>query len=101
MQLFRINATPVRAEYNVKVNEVACRKYPSQVAELLLSKFKIEGCTIENAIGVWRGQIEQSFAISIASEDVNVVRKVCEELRQRYSQDSVMLTLPDNRVEFI
>ena len=101
MQLFKINATPVRAEYSVKTNQVACRKYPSQVAQILLNKFKIEGCTIENAIGVWQGQTEQSFTISIASEDVGLIRKVCKELQQRYNQDAVMLTLPDNTVEFI
>lgn len=127
MQLYTINATPNRGraeqfdnhsviditeEYMSAVNKNAIENYPDTVARVL-AKHGIDGFTIYQVQGYWEGKPEVSFKIEIAIDDKHWtvdgdvysvtarVEKICKELRDEYSQDSVMLTLPDNTVKFI
>jgi len=120
MKLYTINATPVRTREQMmstigrampsdkvlsdsevaSLNEVSIKEYPSTVAGVLEAS-GISGCTIEQVMGFWKNKPEVSFKIQVATDSPNTLRKVCESLRDAFNQDAVMLTLPDNEVEFI
>lgn len=100
MQLYTINATPVREDLTNDVNDGRVADYPQFVAALF-TKYGIDGFTIYEVQGYWQGKAERSFKIEIASDTSVIVKKVCEQLRDTFNQDAVMLTNPDNSVEFI
>lgn len=122
MKLYTITATPVRKykqlgttdQSNIdrrvdtlhKINQMAVEVYPDIVANLL-NQWGIDGFTIYRVDGYWRGEPEASFKIELAGEfddkhaDTNIIRSIADALKKLYNQDSVMLTLPDNTVEFI
>lgn len=126
MKLFTITATPVQnleqmvqAGYDIsgdnsveKINQLHLDEYADTVARILGGD-GIDGFTMYQVQGYWRGVPEVSFKIEIAVDDkhwtvdgdvYSVTRrleKVCEKLRSVYNQDSVMLTLPNNTVKFI
>lgn len=116
MKLYTINATPIRKfkqlsdsekKYIRKgedtlnaINARALEIYPGAVA-LTLAKHGIDGFTIYSVQGYWKGEAEASFKIEIATDDSSTVDYIARELRDMYNQDSVMVTLPDNTVEFI
>lgn len=114
MKLYTINATPVmnKEQYKRlvpsdkvltdeevdKLNAIAIEQYPSDVAELL-AKYDIDGFTIYQVQGYWKGVPEVSFKIEIASDvSVNMVASI---LRDRFNQEAVMVTNPNGEVEFI
>ena len=114
MKLYTINATPVRNREQYakvmpsnkvltdeeldKLNAIAIEQYPSDVAELL-AKYDIDGFTIYQVQGYWKGTPEVSFKIEIASDvPVNMVASI---LRDRFNQEAVMVTNPNGEVEFI
>ena len=99
MKLFTITATPYHIRNKREKNESLVACYPSNVSEIL-AKHGIDGFTMYQVMGYLKG--EPSFKIEIAIDsDSEVVYTVARELRQRYNQDAVMLTLPDNTVKFI
>lgn len=120
MKLYTINATPVinmkqaRSIHVVKPNysdtiaratlklhnDRNIKQYPGVVAGVLEAS-GVSGCTIEQVMGFWKNKPEVSFKIQVASDSPKTLRKVCESLRDAFNQDAVMLTLPDNEVEFI
>jgi len=121
MKLYTINATPVQSKQQyqsslkgampsdkiltdtevAKFNDLAIAKYPAEVARILKS-YAINGFTIYEVQGYWQGKAERSFKIEIATEDSHfIMGELCNELRDKYKQDSVMLTLPNGEVEFI
>ena len=120
MKLFTINATPVQSKEQYmeqlgaampsdkvlndteveKFNEIAIREYPKNVAELL-AKHGVDGFTIYQVQGYWRGTPEVSFKIEVATDDSSTIDYVARELRDMFNQESVMVTLPDNTVEFV
>lgn len=97
MKLYTINATPVR---DGELNEMRLASYPSVVARTL-AWHGIDGFTMYKVDGYWKGEPEVSFKIEIATENSDAVYIIATELRNLYNQDSVMLTLPNNTVEFI
>lgn len=112
MKLYTINATTIRPELTEFGNQTRLEGYPQRVAQIL-AKHGIDGFTMYQVQGYWKGEPEVSFKIEVAIDDKHWtvdgdvysvtarVEKICEELRDEYSQDSVMLTLPDNSVKFI
>lgn len=117
MKLYTINATPIRkfkqlsdsekkyirkGEDTLKaINARALKLYPGAVA-FTLAKHGIDGFTIYPVQGYWKGEAEDSFKIEIAAElSYFMVGEVANELRDIFNQEAVMLTLPDNTVEFI
>lgn len=110
MKLYTINATPVRKDDSHERTVGLLAGYPGDVAELL-HEYGIDGFTMYQVNGYWQGVPEVSFKIELAlledeaSYDIldarELVRCISEELRNTYNQDSVMVTLPDNTVEFI
>lgn len=101
MKLYTINATPVRANASAEMNLKRIAEYPSVVA-LILSGYGIKGFTIYRVDGYWEDVPEVSFKIEIATDlSYFMVGEICNDLRDRYKQDAVMLTKPDNSVEFI
>lgn len=100
MQLYTINATPIKDTNAADNNHLLLMGYPIYVAKLL-STFNIDGFTIYPVTGYWQGKKEQSFKIELALKNDNDIRVICGWLRDTYKQDAVMLTLPDNSVEFI
>ena len=102
MKLFTINATTVRPELTEYGNHVRLEGYPKTVARVL-ANHGIDGFTMYQVQGYWKGVPEVSFKIEIATEAKNAhtINLIAEELRDEYSQDSVMVTYPDNHVEFV
>lgn len=102
MKLYTINATPVRTEFTDEMNEINIREYPKAVAAVL-AKHRLDGFTIYQVQGYWKGEPEVSFKIEIATDvkNAHTVNSIAKELRDMYNQDSVMVTYPDNHVEFI
>jgi hypothetical protein len=104
MKLFTINATPVRVDVSEYDNTVRVNHYPSYVASIL-KHYDIDGFTIYQVQGYWQGESEVSFKIELALEQgqstIDKVGKICADLRDQYNQDAVMLTYPNNSVEFI
>lgn len=102
MKLFTINATPARADVSEYENTVRINGYPKVVARIL-KRHGFDGFTIYQVQGYWMGESEVSFKIEIAMDDATTVRllEVAGELRDMYNQDSVMVTYPNNTVDFI
>ena len=101
MKLYTINATPVRSDLSEFDNAQRLQNYPQIVANILHS-YDIDGFTIYQVDGYWKGEAEKSFKIEIATDESYLkMGDICSELRDMYNQDSVMLTKPDNTVEFI
>jgi len=101
VKLYTINATPVLSDNSVETNDFNCQAYPQRVAGIL-KKHGIDGFTIYLVTGYWQGEEETSFKIEIATElDSVVMFNICNELRTRFNQESVMLTYPSGNVEFI
>lgn len=105
MKLFTLNATPVRGDVSEYDNGQRVDNYPKTVARIL-ARHGFDGFTIYKVDGYWEGTPEVSFKIEVAIDlgtttSYDKMAKISEELRDMYNQDSVMLTLPDNSVEFI
>jgi len=104
MKLYIINATPVQKVFTEQQNVDNINDYPKVVAGVLKAR-GIDGFTIYQVQGYWKGESEVSFKIELAIEDQVFVRSIMHdiaiELRDMYLQDSVMLTYPNNTVEFI
>lgn len=101
MKLFTITATPYHIRNKREKNESLVACYPSNVSEIL-AKHGIDGFTMYQVMGYWKGRGEPSFKIEIAIDsDSEKVYTVARELRRMYNQDAVMLTLPNNTVKFI
>lgn len=100
MELYTINATPVRVDVSKSVNKVRVREYPKVVSDVLL-RHGFLGFTIRKVMGYWEGKSEVSFEISVATDDGTKLVQAAEELRDSFNQDSVMFTTPDRKVVFI
>lgn len=100
MKLYTINATWVRPTDTDQDKVHKALEYPGVVARIL-SKHGVDGFTIYEVQGYWKSEAEKSYKIEIAHDNIEDIRQVCEKLRNMYNEDAVMLTLPDNTVEFI
>lgn len=100
MRLYTINATCEQEKYTRQQNRDNHKIYASAVANLL-SEHNIDGFTIERVDGYWQGVPEKSYKISIALESDEPLDDICQMLRDMFQQDAVMLTMPDNSVQFI
>lgn len=97
MKLYTINATWVRP------NVTTLRVPYSHTVSNVLGDYGIDGFTLYEVDGYWMGVNEVSYKIEVAltDEQAKSILEVCEKLRALYDQDAVMLTYPDNSVEFI
>ena len=100
MQLFTINATPERYDATKAENVKRHAGYARTVYNAL-SSVNIDGFTIQEVQGFWQGVAEQSYIITLACEDVNIIERFAESIRSVYDQDAVMVTYPDGSVKFI
>lgn len=100
MQLFTINATPERFDVSEVENARRHKNYAITVSDIL-SSVGIDGFTIQQVEGYWQGLSEISYIITVATDNSEVIDNVAELLRDRYNQDAVMVTYPDNSVKFI
>ena len=115
MSLFTITATPVQnlkqmieAGYTIDknnsvahINQLHLEEYSDIVAKVL-GRHGIDGFTMYQVNGYWKGIPEVSFKIEIAiDKDANRVYEIAAELKNIYNQEGVMLTLPNNTVKFI
>ena len=101
MKLYTINATPHRFDDDYQTMVEKSAAYKGHVSGIL-EKIGIDGFTIYEVNGYWQGTPEQSFKIEVATDlDYEKIVAVCAKLRDDFNQDSVMLTSPDNSVEFI
>lgn len=116
MELYTINATPVRSYKQLPdelkrdisrnrdrlyaINKRELDFYPDTVASVL-SDHGIDGFTIFEVKGYWQGESEVSFKIEIATDKETTIIRLCQILRDKYNQEAVMLTYPDNSVSFI
>lgn len=115
MKIFTITATPVqskaqmiKAGYDISpdntvehINKLHMGEFPKVVAENLQA-CGIDGFTMYEVNGYWQGVAEKSFKIEIAIDsDPERVYTVAKVLRDMYNQDAVMVTLPNNSVNFI
>lgn len=101
MKLYTINATWVRPTDTEQDKAYKEARYSGTVAQIL-DKYGVDGFTIYKVDGYWNREAELSYKIEIATElSLDKMLEICERLRKEYQQDAVMLTLPDNSVEFI
>jgi len=114
MKLYTLNATPIRnykqltseLQSDIKrkrdtlkaINAREVEFYPETVADIL-KKHGVDGFTIYQVQGYWMGESETSFKIEIATD--GGVGMIASDLRDAFNQDAVMVTHPDNTVEFI
>ena len=100
MQLFTINATSIRPEYNAKVNKARFDSMPEVVSNMLMAG-GIDGFTVYEVIGFWEGKRERSYKIEVLTElEFDVMAGLCEKIRYVYNQDAVILQCGDT-VKFI
>lgn len=100
MQLYTINATCERPEFDKYKQELYHDRYAGNVSDVL-SRFGIDGFTMQEVLGYWQGVPEKSYIITVATDNEGAIDKICERLRSMYNQDAVMVTYPDNSVKFI
>ena len=100
MKLYTINATCEQHKYTIQQNRDNHKIYHSAVANIL-AEHNIDGFTIERVYGYWERVPEKSYKISLALESDAPLADICTMLRDMFQQDSVMLTMPDNSVQFI
>lgn len=104
MKLYTINATPVQKDASNETNAININQYPDVVAQLLKG-YEFDGFTIYQVQGYWKSMPEVSFKIELALEDnqssIDKIGLIAANLRDTYNQESVMITYPDNTVEFI
>ena len=101
MQLYTINATPERYDVSEEENLTKHKGY-AQVVSSVLNTAGIDGFTIQEVQGYWQGIPEKSYIITVATDKSSWhIDRVAELLRDRYNQDAVMVTYPDNSVKFI
>lgn len=100
MKLYVLNATPCKSDLSDYANQSRIDGYFDTVAKILASH-GIDGFTIYQVQGYWKGEPEVSFKIELAiDKTAGMIYDIAEELRDMYSQDSVMITHPDGTVEF-
>lgn len=104
MKIFKVNATPVRVDVSEQENSNRVGGYSNYILKTL-GLFGIDGATVTRVQGMWQGETEVSFSIEIAMDDNGGVPgnllDFCKRICRDYNQDAVMLTLPNNSVEFI
>jgi len=101
MQLYTINATPERHDVSEEENLTRHKIYAVVVSNALAS-VGIDGFTIQEVQGYWQGMPERSYIITVATDKSSWhIDRVAELLRDRFNQDAVMITYPDNSVKFI
>ena len=100
MQLYTINATCERPEYDNDTQARHHREYANTVCNALATH-NIDGFTLQEVQGYWQGLSETSYIITVAHTNSGDIDKICEILRDMYNQDAVMVTYPDNSVKFI
>ena len=101
MQLYTINATPERYDVSEEAN-LTRHKFYAMVVSHALTSLGIDGFAIQEVQGYWQGVPEKSYIITVATEKSSWhIDRVAESLRDRYDQDAVMVTYPDNSVKFI
>lgn len=100
MQLYTINATCERPEYDKDTQARHHRTYANTVCNALAT-YNIDGFTLQEVQGYWQGVPETSYIITVATDNGGDIDKVAEILRDMYNQDAVMVTYPDNSVKFI
>jgi hypothetical protein len=116
MKLYTINATPIRKYKQLSAGEtLQIKRGQTTLKEInnnriddyadlvsgMLAKYGVDGFTIYPVVGYWQGEQERSFKIEIANSNPIIIADICQELREMFNQDAVMLTNPDNSVEFI
>ncbi len=59
--------------------------------------------TLSNSFGVWNGEFEETFIITILTDsDVSIfVREISEEYKKQYNQESVLYTVTEAKMNFI
>ena len=67
----------------------------------LLTHFGIDGATIYNTLGVWKGRQEESFIIEIWDADIEHLKGLCFNLKTLYNQESVCITSQKVKSTFI
>ena len=100
MKLYTINATCERPEFDRYKQALYHDRYASNVSDVL-SRFGIDGFTLQQVQGYWQGVPERSYIITVATDNEGAIEKISERLRDMYNQDAVMVTYPDNTVKFI
>ena len=101
MQLYTINATPERYDVTEAENVKRHKNYDITVSHALAS-VGIDGFTIQEVQGYWKGIPEKGYIITVATDKSSWnIDRVAELLRDRYDQDAVMVTYPDGSVKFI
>ena len=98
MKLYVLNATPCKSDLSDYANQLRIDGYFKRVSEILASH-GIDGFTMYEVMGSWKGTPERSFKIEIATE--GGVGMIASELRDEYDQESVMVTYPNGKVDFI
>lgn len=101
MKLWTFNATHVRPDDDYQ-KSVENKSLYKGVVSSILKKYKVDGFTIYEVDGYWEGVAEKSYKIEVATEyHASTMRLIASDLRAYYKQDAVMLTHPDNTVEFV
>jgi PII-like signaling protein len=76
----------------------------SAFIDLALSKSGIEGATIYDATGYWKGDVEPSTVIEVVHEDpaaIVSIRDAALFLKRFLHQESVLVTTQEANVDFL
>lgn len=67
------------------------------------AELAIDGATLSQPEGMWRGQWEHSYALMIVGDAAMLpaMHSLADDIGEFYKQESVMLTYVDADVEFI
>lgn len=61
----------------------------------------IEGASINQGVGYWKGNLERSYTVTIAGIDQLLVEKIANEIKNTFSQEAVMVEQSENIPTFI
>lgn len=76
----------------------------SAFIDLALSKFKIEGATLYDATGYWKGDVEPSTVIEIVYDDPATIISINDTalfLKRFLHQESVLVVTQEANVNFL
>ena len=75
----------------------------SAFIDLALSKFEIDGATLYDATGYWKGDVEPSTVIEIIHlpEGLAAIRDAALFLKRFLHQESVLVTTQEANVDFL
>lgn len=100
MKITKIYLGHITRDKNTQFTEIEV----SAFIDLALSKFEIDGATLYDATGYWKGDVEPSTVIEVVHDDpaaIISIRDAALFLKRFLHQESVLVTTQEANVDFL